>query len=78
MKMESLLTTASQISVWFILKIVAIVLLSMYLIFALVVVRQIKMMTGTLQLGYEGLVKMFGYIHLLFAVLVLLFAIIIL
>lgn len=76
--MESIITVASGISVWFILKIVAIVLLSMYLIFALVVVRQIKMMTGTLQLGYEGLAKMFGYLHLFFAVLVLLFAIIIL
>lgn len=76
--MESISTIAGGISVWLILKIVAIVLLSMYLIFALVVVRQVKMMTSTLQLGYEGLAKMFGFAHLLFAVLVLLFAIIIL
>jgi len=76
--MESLLITTSQISIWFILKIVAIILLTMYLVFALVVVRQVKMMTDTLQLGYEGLAKMFSYVHLIFAVLVLLFAIIIL
>jgi hypothetical protein len=76
--MESILTFTSAISIWFILKIVAIVLLSMYLIFALVVVRQVKMMTSTLQIGFEGLAKMFSYVHLIFAVLVLLFAIIIL
>ena len=76
--MESISTFTSGISIWFILKIVAIILLSMYLVFALVVVRQVKMMTSTLQLGFEGPVKMFGYLHLLFAVLVLLFAIIIL
>jgi hypothetical protein len=76
--MESIITFTSGISIWFVLKIVAITLLSMYLIFALVVVRQVKMMTDTLQLGYEGLAKMFSYSHLIFAVLVLLFAIIIL
>lgn len=76
--MEALLTFTSGISVWFVLKIVAVILLSMYLVFALVVVRQVKMMTDTLQLGYEGIAKMFSYIHLIFAVLVLLFAIIIL
>lgn len=50
----------------------------MYLVFALVVVRQVKMMTSTLQLGFEGPAKMLSYIHLIFAILVLISAIVIL
>ncbi len=76
--MESLIAITTGISVWFVLKIVTILLLSMYLIFALVVVRQVKMMTSTLQLGFEGTVKSLSYIHLIFAILVLMAAIIIL
>ena len=66
------------LSVWFLAKIAAIILLVMYLIFALVVVRQVRLMTDTLQLGFESFVKGLSYLHLIFAVLVLLAAIIIL
>ena len=61
-----------------IVKSFALVLLGMYIIFSLVVVRQVKMMTDTLQLGFETLAKTLAFIHLAFAVLVFLFAIIIL
>lgn len=63
---------------WVIIKTFALILLGMYLIFGLVVVRQIKMMTSTLQLGLETPIIMLGYIHLAFAVLVFLTALIIL
>ena len=76
--MESLTTVANVFNIWFLLKALSIVLLGMYLIFSLVVVRQVKMMTSTLQLGFEGLVKTLAYIHLAFAVLVFLSALIIL
>lgn len=62
------------ITTWFLVKIASLILLGMYLVFALVVVRQIKLMTDTLQLGYEGFVRMLGYIHLIFAILVFLAA----
>ena len=52
------------------LKILALVLLGMYLIFSLVVVRQVKMMTENLQLGFEGTIKLLAYSHLIFALLV--------
>lgn len=66
------------ISVWLVVKIAALILLGMYLIFSLVVVRQIKLMTTTLTLGFEAPIIMLGYIHLAFAVLVFLAALIIL
>jgi hypothetical protein len=46
--------------------------------FCLVVVRQIKLITSTLSLGFEGPVTTLGYIHLAFAILVFLAALVIL
>ena len=66
------------ISVWLVVKIAVLILLGMYLVFSLVVVRQIKLMTSTLSLGFEGPITMLGYIHLAFAILVFLAALIIL
>lgn len=66
------------IQIWVIVKIMAIILLGIYLIFSLVLVRQVKLMTDTLQLGFEKTVRALAFAHLAFAVLVLLTAIIIL
>ena len=67
-----------NIDIWLVVKVASLILLSMYLVFSLVVVRQVRLMTDTLQLGFEGLVKMLSYLHLAFAVLVFLAALIIL
>ena len=74
--MEAIFTT--DFNFWIIIKSLVLVLLGMYLIFGLVVVKQVQMMTHTLQLGFEKLVKTLAYIHLVFAILVFLAAIIIL
>lgn len=66
--------TVITITTILLVKIASLILLGMYLVFSLVVVRQIKLMTDTLQLGYEQMVKMLGYIHLIFAILVFLAA----
>lgn len=66
------------ISVWLIIKIAALMLLGLYLVFALVVVRQTKLMTSTLSLGFEGPIIFLGFIHLAFAILVFLAALFIL
>ena len=66
------------ISIWLVIKIAALILLGMYLVFSLVVVRQIKLMTSSLSLGFEAPITMLGYIHLAFAVLVFLAALVIL
>ncbi len=74
--MQNLLTIG--LNVWLLIKILALLLLGMYLIFSLVVIKQVNLMTRTLQLGYEQIVKTLSYLHLIFAVLVFLAALIIL
>lgn len=66
------------ISIWPLIKIAALVLLGIYMVFAFVIVRQVKVMTDTLQLGFEAPIKVLSYIHLIFAVFVFLTALIIL
>ncbi len=66
------------ISIWLVMKIAVLILLAMYLIFALIVVKQTKIMTGALTLGFEGPIIMLSYVHFAFAVLVFLAALIIL
>jgi len=66
------------ISVWVILKIFAVIALGLYIAFALVVVRQVQLMTTTLEVGFEGPLKFIAIMHLLFAISVLIFALIIL
>ena len=73
-----MIDTFFNISIWLIIKVAALILLGIYLVFALVIVRQIKLMTSTLTLGYEGLITLFGYAHLVFAILVFLAALLIL
>ncbi len=68
----------TDFNIWILIKALALVMLGMYLVFSLVVVRQVKMMTDTLQLGFETPAKFLAYMHLIFAIFVFLSAIIIL
>ena len=52
--------------------------MTMYVVFGFVIVRQVKLMTDTLQLGFEGMIKILSYVHLLFTIAVFIFALIIL
>lgn len=53
-----------------ILKVFALIGFGLYIIFALVVVRQVQLMTSTLEVGLEWLVKLISLGHLLFAIFV--------
>lgn len=66
------------ISVWGIIKIGILIILALYIIFAFVVVRQVQLMTATLEVGFESQLKFLSFIHFLFAIGVLIFAFIIL
>ncbi|MFI5241215.1 MAG: DUF5657 family protein [Microgenomates group bacterium] len=59
-------------------KIFALIGLGIYIVFALVVVRQVGLMTDTIEVGFETVVKIISWIHLIFAVFVFLTALIIL
>jgi hypothetical protein len=74
--MDTLITNGFNI--WFLVKALALVLTAMYLVFAFVIIRQVRLMTNTLHLGFENSVKALYFLHLAFAVLVFLTAIVIL
>lgn len=65
-------------SIWPLIKILIIIFLSIYIVFALVVMRQVQLMTKTLEVGFETQLKFLSFAHLLAAVGVLVFGIIIL
>jgi len=55
-------------SIWPIVKIFVLIALGIYIIFALVVVRQVQLMTDTLVVGFESFVRLLSLAHLVFAV----------
>jgi len=62
------------IPVWSIVKIFVMFANLIYIVFALVMVRQVKLMTDTLEFGYEKLIIGFSYVNLAFAILVLIYS----
>ena len=53
--------------VWMLVKILVLIGLSVYLVFALVIVKQVNHMTETLEVGFEKQLKAMTIIHLFFA-----------
>ncbi|EKE12633.1 MAG: hypothetical protein ACD_13C00149G0015 [uncultured bacterium] len=64
--------------IWVIVKIFTLIILGMYIFFAFVIRRQVKVMTDTLQLGFESLARFLSFVHLVFAILVFVTALIVL
>lgn len=63
-----------NISVDEIAKYFSLLALGIYVIFALVVVRQVQLMTDTVEVGFEKPIKFLSLAHLVFAIFVLLYA----
>lgn len=66
------------ISIWGIIKGLVLIILALYIIFAVVVVRQVQLMTDTLEVGFEWQLRIISFVHLLFAIGVLIFAVLVL
>ena len=66
------------VSLWLIAKIFVLFGLAIYLVFALVMIKQVKLMTSTLTLTIDKFVVLLTYAHLAFAILVFILALIIL
>jgi len=66
------------ISFWLIAKICLLFALGLYVIFALVLVRQVYMMTQVISSTHNWLIKAFAWAHLLGSLLVFVFSLIIL
>ncbi len=66
------------LSFWLIAKVCLLFALGLYIIFALVLVRQVYMMSQVISSSYNFLIKIFAWLHLLGSLLVFLFAFVIL
>lgn len=66
------------VSVWLAVKIFVLLFLAIYIIFALVVIRQIKLMSETLDMGLNLPIRFIGWAHFLFAVGIFVIALLIL
>ena len=64
--------------VWLVVKVFILVGLSLYDVFAFVIVRQVHQMTKTLEVGFEAPVKLFAYAHLLAALGLSIFSLVVL
>lgn len=60
--------------IWSIAKVMSLVALFIYIVFSFVLLRQVKIMTDTIEVGYENVFKLFSYFHFLFAIAVFIFA----
>ncbi len=56
------------------LKIFIIFFLILYVGFAAVVIRQVRLMTETLQVGFEGQLRLISFLHFLVAITILIFS----
>jgi hypothetical protein len=74
--MESL--TLPGFNIWIIIKIFSLAILAIYIIFAFVVTRQVKVMTETLTLGFESVARFLSLFHLVFAIVVFVIALVVL
>lgn len=68
----------SEPSIWLLVKVLFLVGLSVYLIFAAVVVRQVYLMTETLEVGFETPVRALVWLHLAVAIGVFILALFVL
>jgi len=67
-----------QTTGWIVAKVFMVILAVLYMVFAGVVVKQVKIMTTTLTLSAGGMVKAVAWVHLLLAFLIVIATILIL
>lgn len=56
------------------LKLAIIFALLLYIVFAFIVLKQVKLMTDTLEIGFESVIKVIAKLHLYAAILILIFS----
>ena len=76
--MDWLINFILNISIWGAAKVLVLFALLVYLVFAVVVLRQVYLMTKVVSGKVDFLVRAFAWAHLLFAVLVIFLALVIL
>lgn len=69
---------ASIIDIWMIAKYLVLFALGIYIVFALVIIRQVNLMIRTLEIGFELPIRFIAVAHLFFAIGILITALVIL
>jgi hypothetical protein len=62
-------------SVWFVIKIFFIIAMVLYAGFAVIIVRQIQLMSNVLEEAFESILKLFAFVHLVAAVALIFLAV---
>ncbi len=70
--------TNTGIPIWTLVKVAILFSLFLYAIFGLVLVRQTNLMTETLELGHERIIKAFSVTHFILIIIIFILALIIL
>lgn len=66
------------VSIWSVVKVAVLFAILIYIVFALVVVKQVNLMTETLELGHEAMIKLLSIGLLLFAIGLFIFVLVVL
>lgn len=68
----------TDFSIWILVKLLFLVAIFIYMIFATVVVRQVYIMTSTVHVGFEVPLRLIAWLHLFLVAGVLLLALVVL
>lgn len=66
------------VSIWLIVKVFVLLALAIYLVFAMVIIKQVSLMITTLEVGFEIPIRLLAWGHFLFALGIFVLALIIL
>ncbi len=69
-------TMSADSSIWFVVKIFYLIAFFVYFVFAAITVKQTYLMTQTLEIGLESLIRTFAWAHLMFAIAVFIIALV--
>lgn len=70
-----MLIELSTLNLWILFEVFLFVFLVLYVLLAILIVRQIYLMNRTLETGIAPYIKFIGWFHLIFSVVVLVFSI---
>ncbi len=78
MTYQDILDFVVKITIWHVLKFFILLALVVYLFFAIVVLRQVKIMTKTFETGFELPLRIISWIHLILVCILIIIGLVIL
>ncbi|PIU03499.1 hypothetical protein COT44_03575 [Candidatus Shapirobacteria bacterium CG08_land_8_20_14_0_20_39_18] len=78
MNSNDFLTMFLNAQIWLVVKLFVILALLIYLIFAIVIIRQVDLMTKAINFSLDGILKIIAVIHFVGAIVIFLVALIVL